>query len=174
MWNTILIITAIIIALPFITALFVKKEYAVEREIMIYKPKHEVFDYIKHIKNQDDYSKWNQNDLNMKKEFRGVDGTPGFVYAWSGNKKAGEGEQEIISIMEGERLNTELRFIRPWKSTGHSYIITEAADEHNTKVKWGLYGESKYPGNVMNLFIGSMLGNDLDTNLNNLKQTLEK
>ena len=45
-----------IIALLLIVGLFVKKEYAVEREIVINKPKAEVFEYIKRIKNQDNYS----------------------------------------------------------------------------------------------------------------------
>jgi hypothetical protein len=43
----ILIVLAIIIAIPLIIALFVKKDYAVQREVTIDKPKQEVFDYIK-------------------------------------------------------------------------------------------------------------------------------
>lgn len=174
MLANILIIVAILIALPFIASLFIKKEYAVEREIIIYRPKHEVFEFLKHIKNQDLFSKWNQMDPDLQKEFIGTDGTEGFIYAWKGNKKAGEGEQEIKSIIEGERINTELRFIKPWKSTGNAYLITEACDEHNTKVKWGIYGENNYPGNIMNLFMNKLIGNDLDISLNNLKHVLEK
>lgn len=45
-----------LIALVFIVGLFVKKEYGVEREIIINKPKAEVFNYIKYLKNQDNYS----------------------------------------------------------------------------------------------------------------------
>ena len=42
----ILVVLAIIIAIPLIVALFVKKDYAVEREVIINKPKAEVFNYI--------------------------------------------------------------------------------------------------------------------------------
>ena len=65
-----------------------------EREITIKKPRHEVFDYIKIPKNQENYNKWVMMDPNLKKDFRGTDGTVGFVFAWHGNKQAGEGEQE--------------------------------------------------------------------------------
>ncbi|MDQ3683867.1 MAG: SRPBCC family protein, partial [Bacteroidota bacterium] len=103
----ILIIIGILIAIPLIIALFVKKEYTVERDITINKPKQEVFNYVKYLKNQDNYSKWVRTDPAMKKDFRGTDGTVGFVYAWDGNKKAGKGEQEIKNIMEGERVDVE-------------------------------------------------------------------
>src|SRR5690606_19741446 len=110
---TILIILAVIFALPFIIALFVKKDYSVERTIIIDRPKHEVFDYIKYLKNQDNYSKWAMMDTDLKKEFRGTDGTEGFVYAWEG-KKSGRGEQEIKLVTDGERITTEVRFIKPF------------------------------------------------------------
>ena len=42
-------------------------------------------------------------DPDMKREFKGMDGTVGFIYAWNGNKRAGEGEQEIKTIEEGKK-----------------------------------------------------------------------
>ncbi|MBA2761849.1 MAG: polyketide cyclase, partial [Segetibacter sp.] len=54
----ILLVILIIIAIPLIIALFVSKEYNIEREITINKPKQEVFNYVKNLKNQDNYSKW--------------------------------------------------------------------------------------------------------------------
>lgn len=66
----ILVVLAIIIAIPLIVALFVKKDYAVEREVIINKPKAEVFNYIKFIKNQGHYSKWSMMDPAMKKTYQ--------------------------------------------------------------------------------------------------------
>ena len=85
----ILFVIAGIIALLIIIALFVKKEYSIFRAITINKPRQEVFNYIKYLKNQDLYSKWVMRDPNMKKDFTGTDGTAGFIYAWEGNKQAG-------------------------------------------------------------------------------------
>ena len=170
----ILIVIGILIAIPLIIALFVKKEYTVERDITINKPKTEVFNYVKYLKNQDNYSKWVGMDPNMKKEFRGTDGAPGFVYAWEGNKKAGKGEQEIKNIMEGERVDVEVRFERPFEGIATTPIVTEAVSADQTKVKWTMNGKSKYPLNFMNLFMDNILGKDLETSLTALKNILEK
>lgn len=173
-FKKILIVILIIIAVPLIIALFVENEYAVEREITINKSKPEVFNYVKHLKNQDHYSKWVMIDPNMKKDFRGTDGTVGFVYAWEGNKNAGKGEQEIKGISEGERVDVEIRFIKPFEGMATAPIITERVSDNKTKVKWGLKGSSNYPMNFMNLFMDNMLGEDLETSLRNLKSILEK
>lgn len=170
----ILIIVLIIIAIPLVIALFVQNEYTVEREITINRPKSEVFNYVRHLKNQDNYSKWVRIDPDMKKDFRGTDGTVGFVYAWDGNKEAGKGEQEIKNIIEGQRVDVEVRFIRPFEGFATAPIITEPVSENQTKVKWSLKGKSGYPMNFMNLFIDNMLGKDLETSLTALKGVLEK
>jgi hypothetical protein len=170
----ILIVIAVLIAIPLIGALFINKEYSTEREIIINKPEAQVFDYVKHIKNQDTYSVWNMKDPNMKQESRGTDGTVGFVNSWNGNDDVGEGEQEITNIKEGERIDMQLRFKRPMESTGNAYMITEPAGENSTKVKWGMHGESSYPFNFMNIMMDGMLGSDLQKGLENMKKNLEQ
>jgi len=166
-----------IIVLLLVVALFVKKEYAVEREIAINKPKQEVFDYVKFLKNQDNFSVWAQTDPNMKKDFRGTDGTVGAVSAWdSENKQVGKGEQEIKNIIEGERIDFELRFLKPFEATDNAFMSTEAVGGNQTKVKWGFNGKMPYPMNLMLLVMNmdKMLGDQLQTGLNNLKTILEK
>jgi uncharacterized membrane protein len=168
---------AILIAIALIVALFVKKDYAVEREITINKPKQEVFNYIKLLKNQDNYSKWATMDPNMKKSYRGTDGTVGFVSAWESKiDSVGVGEQEIKKIIEGERVDFELHFIKPFEATEPAFMATEAVSENQTKVKWGFSGHMDYPMNLMMLFMDfeKMIGDDLQTGLNNLKTVLEK
>ncbi len=167
----ILIGLVIFIALLLIVALFVKKEFATEREITINRPKQEVFDYIKYLKNQDNYGVWQQMDPGMKKTYQGTDGTVGFVYAWDG-KKMGKGEQENVNIIDGERVDSKLRFKTPWESEADTYMTTEASGESQTTVTWSLSGEMPYPFNLMSLV--SDMGNDLGDGLENLKVILEK
>src|ERR1700712_5287235 len=93
---TILLILAGIITLLLIIALFMKKEHYVKREIIINAPQQKVFDYVKLLKNQDEFNKHAMAGPDRKREFKGTDGTVGYIYAWSGNKNAGEGEKEII------------------------------------------------------------------------------
>ena len=169
----ILIVIAVIIAIPLIVALFVKKEYVVQSEITINKPSQEVFDFVKLLKNQEYYNKWVMADPNMKKDLKGTDGTVGFIYAWDGNDQVGQGEQEIKNIQDGREINTELRFIRPMEGLANTKMAT-IPEGGQTKVTWEMRGESKYPMNFMNLFIGKMLGKDQMTSLNRLKEILEK
>lgn len=170
----ILLTIAALIALVLIAGLFVKNEYEVHREITIDKPKHEVFAYVRNLKNQDYYSKWVMTDPEMKKEFRGTDGTVGFVYAWDGNDDAGAGEQEITAITEGEQIDIEIRFKRPFEAIGRTPLKTQAVTENQTKVTWSMFGNSHYPLNVMNFWLDDMLGPDMDQSLNTLKNILEK
>ncbi|MBO9572170.1 MAG: SRPBCC family protein, partial [Chitinophagaceae bacterium] len=159
-----------------VIALFVKKDYAVEREVLISKPKSEVYDYVKYLKNQNNYSTWAKMDPNMTQTFSGTDGTVGFISAWEGNSKVGKGEQEIKNMQEGERIDYEIRFIKPFESVAPSYMATEAVGDNQTKVKWGFSGRMPYPMNIMRLFMNmpELIGRDLQTGLDNLKNILEK
>lgn len=166
-----------IIATPLISALFLKKDYSVKREISIDRSKAKVFDYLKYLKNQDYYSKWSQLDPQMEKSYRGTDGMVGFVSAWNSLKSdVGQGEQEIIRIMDGERIDYELRFVKPFKSISPAYMAIHGEGENRTKVVWGFEGKMEYPMNLMMLFMNlkKMIGDDLEHGLRNLKTELEK
>jgi len=165
-----------LIALVLIVALFVDNEYSVAREVTIGKPKVEVFDYIRYLKNQDNYSVWAAMDPNMKKEFKGTDGMVGFVSSWdSENEDVGKGEQEIKKITEGERIDYELRFYEPFEATDYAYMITESLNDSMTNVTWGFNGKMNYPMNLMLIFMNmdEMLGPDLENGLNSLKRIQE-
>jgi hypothetical protein len=165
----------IIIAIPLILGLFIDGNYAVQRDITINKPKQDVFNYLKLLRNQDNFSKWAAMDPNMKKDYKGTDGTVGFVTSWD-SEKMGKGEQEIKKITEGERIDFELRFFKPMESTDAAYLSTEAISPAQTKVTWGFSGKMKYPLNVLCLFssMDKMLGKDFEVGLTNLKNILEK
>ncbi|OHU86742.1 MULTISPECIES: SRPBCC family protein [Pseudoalteromonas] len=175
MFKKIIIILLLIIASPFILALFVADSYHVEREVEIEQPLEQVFSYIKLLKNQSNYSTWAQMDPAMEAEYRGEDGTVGFVSAWrSKHPEVGVGEQEIIKIDENKRIDFELRFKEPFQSTDPAYMITEST-LNGTKVKWGFNGHMDYPMNLMLLLMDfeQMLGDDLQVGLDNLKEVLE-
>jgi hypothetical protein len=165
------------VTIVLLVAAFTKKEYAIEREIVIAKPKEEVFHYLKYLKNQQDFNVWTQMDPTMKKEYKGTDGTVGAVYSWnSKDKNVGRGEQEIVGIKEGEKIDFELRFFEPFEAKDHAYFATEQVENNQTKVKWGFDGKMKYPMNILLLFMDmdKMLGDQLMQGLKNLKTNLEK
>lgn len=93
----------------------------IEKSINVSRSPATVFDYLKYTRNQDSFSVWNMTDPLTKKEYKGTDGTVGFVYGWdSTNKNVGAGEQETTGIEEGKRIVFALKFFRPMQNTGIS------------------------------------------------------
>ncbi|MCC5907797.1 MAG: SRPBCC family protein [Balneolaceae bacterium] len=164
------------IAFIFAASFIFSNEFSTERSVVIEIPKEEVFDYIRYLENQYNYSVWGAMDPNMSREFRGTDGTVGFISAWEGNEDVGRGEQEIVGIEEGERIDYELRFFEPFESTSDAYMVTESVGDGQTRVIWGMAGTFPRPMNLMMLFMDleGMIGSDYETGLNNLKAILEE
>ena len=168
------ILLAIIILIA-ILAIIAPKTYHVPRSVIINRPTHEVFEYLKYLKNQDEWSPWARKDPDMVKTFTGTDGEIGFVSKWEGNKHVGSGEQEITEIFEGKRIESQLRFFKPWKSISNAFMVVEPVGEE-TEVTWGFDGENKFPSSIFMLFMNmdKMIGKDFEEGLVYLKERLEK
>ncbi|MES2277685.1 MAG: SRPBCC family protein [Bacteroidota bacterium] len=171
---TILLVIAGIIALLLIIAFFMRKEHHVKREIIINAPRQKVFDYVKLLKNQDEFNKGAMEDPDRKREFKGTDGTVGYIYAWSGNKNAGEGEKEITNIVEGQMVEMEIRFVKPMVTSARIIMETEFLSDEQTKVSWSNAGTLKYPINMMIPMMEKHVAKDMDGSLSTLKAILEK
>ena len=172
---TILLVLAGIIALLLIIALFMKKEHYVNREIIINAPRQKVFDFLKLLKNQEQFNKWATADKqNRKEEFTGTDGTVGFIYAWSGDKSAGQGEKEIKNIIEGKRIETEIRFVKPMRVSASVIFETESLSDAQTKLNMINTGTLKYPLNIMIPMAEKNFPKDMEESLSTLKSILEK
>lgn len=178
--NTLKILKLIVLLLVgfvlfiFAASFMVDTDFSTERSVEIEKPIDDVFEYIRHLRNQDEYSAWAAMDPNMTQEFRGTDGTVGFVSAWEG-EETGKGEQEIVEIIEGERIDFKLRFFEPFESEADVYMITDSLSENQTRVTWGLESSMNRPMNLMLLFVNmeEAIGNDYDEGLAKLKEILE-
>jgi hypothetical protein len=172
---TILIIIAALVVLFLIAAALVKKDYTVQQQVIINKNSKDVFDYIKLLKNQRSFNKWAMMDPDAKMDYIGIDGTVGFIYTWdSENKNVGKGEQEIKGISDNVRIDSEVRFEKPFKNVAEVFMETRAVSENETSVQWAMNGKNPYPMNIMNLFIPGMLSKDMGLSLNNLKSILER
>jgi hypothetical protein len=176
MIKKILIALLVLLAIPLITALFVKNHYVVTTQINIKRPVPIVFDYIRFLTNQDNFSVWAAIDPQMLKSYRGIDGTVGFVSSWhSENPDVGTGEQEIMAIVEEQQIDYELRFLEPFTATAPAKMLTKSVGENETQVTWIFEGKMPYPMNLMLLFVDmeAMIGADLQQGLENLKLILE-
>jgi hypothetical protein len=165
-----------LVLLILLVAFFVKNKYVVERNVLVFKPRQEVYNYVRFLKNQNEFSVWAKIDTEMQTAYRGTDGTVGFVSVWdSPVRQAGKGEQEIIKMDEGYRIDYEIRFLKPMRSTDNAYLILKAMQDTITMITWGFTGTIKYPMNAMLLFMNmeDRVGNDLELGLYNLKDILE-
>lgn len=166
-----------LVLLALFVALFLPTDFKVERSAMINQPRDTVFNYIKYLKNQEVYGVWWKADPKMKKEYTGTDGQPGFIAAWNSKKEeVGAGQQKIMALQEGKRIDLELKFLEPFESTNKSFMSTQQIEANTTRVSWGISGQMPYPTNLMGLFIDmeAQLGSDLEKGLKNLKRILEK
>ncbi|MDB2606663.1 SRPBCC family protein [Zobellia sp.] len=172
---TLLYILVSVVVLILILALIAPKTYDVFRTVEVERPKEEVFQYLKSLKRMDEWSPWAKKDPDMEKRITGADGEVGCTSYWKGNKEVGEGEQEIKRIIEGERIESELRFLKPFKSTSDCYLQVDAMNIEKTKVKWGFSGKYKFPMNIMLLFMNmdKAVGKDFEQGLGSLKANLE-
>jgi hypothetical protein len=173
--SIILGLIAAIIAGILIIALFMKKDYSISSEIVINRPKSVVYDYIKNIRNQENYSKWVMADPNVKLAYKGTDGTVGFISSWASEmKNVGVGEQEITNMVEGEKLDMEIRFEKPFKGVSTANTSLVAINENQTKYTNTFNTHSPYPMNIMAPMMKKMLTKDMDETSSRLKAVLEK
>lgn len=163
-----------IIALLLLIALFIPNDYTVSVSTTIDKPRKVVFDYVKLVKNQEDYSVWVMQDPNVNMKYEGVDGTTGFKASWdSKDDNVGAGSQQITAISE-ERIDVDLQFIRPMEGEAKASTILESVSENQTKITAEFYGHSSYPMNLMNFMGEKYITEAENKNLANLKKILEK
>ena len=171
----VLIIGALVV-LFFVLSLAGPKTYAVDRSLVVNRNRDEVFEYVRNLENQDQWGPWGRRDPAMEKNTRGNDGEVGFISSWKGNKKVGEGEQEILRLVPNERVETTLRFFKPWKAESDAFIHLQDEGPQATRVTWGFKGVNKNPmSRVMGLFMDmdKTMGKDFDEGLQNLKEILE-
>lgn len=164
-----------VVVLALVVAFFAGKQFLIESQIVVNQPKDKVFDYLRHMRNHDDFSPWSKLDPDMKKSYEGTDGTVGFVVKWeSNNPQVGKSLHTLTSIKEGERIEVDVRFTEPFQSRNPAYFTTEAVGANQTKVTWGYVGTMKYPTNLLMAFIERKIRVAMDGGLVKLKDILEK
>lgn len=169
------IVVLILIALPFIVALFVPKSYTVSVSETINRPHKEVFEYVRMLDNQKNYSVWVMQDPNLNPEIIGTDGTVGAIQKWNSKMdEVGEGEQEITSLTP-DRMDVDLRFKRPFESTAKAATMYKAIADNQTLLTSEFYSNDRYPFNLMSYFVGrKMIKEAQIKNLKNIKKILEE
>jgi hypothetical protein len=119
------------------------------------------------------WSPWEDVDPALERTYSGADAGAGAFYAWTGNRKAGQGSMEITTSTP-ERIALTLSFLKPWKAT-NDVVFTLGPTTDGTDVTWTMTGEQK---GVMAIFgkvvpMDRLVGKDFEKGLARLKATAE-
>ncbi|MCC6461901.1 MAG: SRPBCC family protein [Saprospiraceae bacterium] len=163
-----------LVALVVLLGLFAKKDYHIERSIEVEAPKDLVYEHYRYFKNGKSWSPWAHLDPNMKESFEGTDGEVGAVHKWSGNDDVGEGQQ-TITAMTPDRIDTEVKFIRPFESTAPRYMLFKGEGK-KTQLTWAFDMHIAFPWNGFAMFtdMNAGVGGDYERGLKNLKKVCEE
>lgn len=149
--------------------------YTVERSATIAAPPQRVYEQIVDFHNWTNWSPWEDVDPELKRTYSGAEAGTGAVYAWSGNRKAGQGRMEIVEAVEPSKVRIDLAFEKPWKAQSDTFFTIEP-DGSGSRVVWSMTGKKTLMTRAMGIFtsMDKMLGPDFEKGLARLKTTTEK
>lgn len=147
--------------------------FQVERSTRVHASPVEVAALIHDFRQWSQWSPYEKLDPTMRRTYSGVASGVGAVYAWEGNSKAGAGRMEILEATSTSTV-VKLDFLKPFE--GHNTAeFTLRPDGEYTEVVWKMHGPMPYFSKVVSVFMDmdSMIGNDFEAGLANLKAAAE-
>ncbi|MBO9532110.1 MAG: SRPBCC family protein [Solirubrobacteraceae bacterium] len=149
-------------------------EFQMTRSTTIAAPPEVILAELVDFRRWQGWSPWEDLDPDLNREFTGADSGVGAHYAWSGNRKAGQGSMEITSVTPSE-VALDLNFLKPIKAN-NKIRFTLTPDGDATKVDWTMSGSndtlaSKLFAKVMP--VDKLVGKDFDKGLAQLKALAE-
>ncbi|MGB0430460.1 MAG: SRPBCC family protein [Bacteroidia bacterium] len=151
------------------------KKAVVERSVNIAAPASTVWNNVKSLEAQHNWSPWAKRDTGMTISYKGETGKVGSKYTWQGNEQVGQGYQTITAINDGNRIEQDLVFTGDWESEAVVWIeVMENGEEQ--KVTWGFKTEYDFVSSIFMMFMDmeSFLGKDFSEGLGYLKDICEK
>jgi len=127
-------------------------EFRVARTATIAAPAPAVFAEVNDFRRWVEWSPFEKSDPAMQKEFSGAPAGVGAVYAWSGNKQAGEGRATIVESRANALVRIRLDFVRPFAGTNMAAFAFEPQGG-NTVVTWSMSGKANFMFKAIGLFM---------------------
>ena len=170
----------ILIALAVVVVAFVvfvalrPSEFRVSRSGTISASPGEVFEQVNDLHCWEAWSPWAKLDPAARNTYEGPREGVGAAFAWSGNKRVGEGRMTIIESRPTELVRFRLDFVKPFKGT-NTADFTVQPEGGGTRVTWTMLGKNNFFFKAMQLFIDcdKMVGRDFEKGLEQLKSVTE-
>ena len=140
--------------------------YEVTRSALIPAPAEDVFPLVNSFLEWTKWSPWENVDPELNRSYSGSDAGAGAKYAWSGNRKAGSGNMEIVESEFPRSIKVRLEFTKPFKAVNPTTFTFTPADS-GTQVTWRMTGENKGLAKVFALFMNmdKFIGTDFERGL---------
>jgi ribosome-associated toxin RatA of RatAB toxin-antitoxin module len=149
--------------------------YEVSRTALIPAPAADIFPLVNSFHEWTKWSPWETVDPAMDRSYAGSASGVGARYTWSGNRKAGSGNMEIVESTEPRSIKIRLEFTKPFKAVNPT-SFTFTPEGSGTRVTWTMTGENKGVGKIFALFMNmdKMVGTDFEKGLASLAGAVAK
>jgi hypothetical protein len=148
--------------------------YTVQRSATLGASPDQVYRQIIDFRNWSAWSPWDDMDPSMSKTYFGPDTGVGAGYAWTGNRKVGQGSMEITGATEASNIQIALEFLKPFKASNTTEFALRPVGD-GTEVTWVMTGPKTLMTRIMGIFksMDSMVGPDFERGLAGLKRVVE-
>jgi hypothetical protein len=148
--------------------------FTMTRSTTVGAPPERVHPLLEDFREWQRWSPWEGVDPDLQRTYTGPARGVGSHYAWSGNRKAGEGTMEITSSSPTEVV-VDLRFLKPFKATNVTRFDLTPVTGDGTRLAWTMTGERNPVMSLMGrLFFDKAIGKDFDRGLASLKAAAER
>src|SRR5205809_3762941 len=177
MLEIILIVLAaivVVIAVLVVIVALQPAEFRIQRSATMSAPPAEVFAQVNDFHNWQAWSPWAKIDPEMKQNYEGSAAGTGAKYAWSGNKKVGEGRMTVLESRPSELVQIKLEFLKPFKATNTAEFTFQPRGDQ-TAVTWSMLGQKNFVMKAFSLFMScdNMLGKEFEKGLAQMKSVVE-
>jgi Polyketide cyclase / dehydrase and lipid transport len=147
--------------------------FEISRSATVQAPAADVHALLNDFREWTKWSPWEDVDPDLHRTYSGPESGVGAKYAWSGNRKAGQGSMEITSSTP-EQVGITLSFLKPWKAT-NDVVFKLLPTGSGTEVVWSMSGEQKGMAALFGKIVSmdKLVGKDFEKGLARLKANAE-
>ncbi len=148
--------------------------FTVQRTTSVDAPPGRVYDAVVDLHRWTAWSPWEDLDPDLQRTYSGKDSGVGAAYAWSGNRRAGQGRMEVVEAVEPSLVRVDVSFVKPFRSQNDTVFRIDPEGE-GSKVTWTMTGPRTLVTRVMGLVrsMDAMIGPDFEKGLARLKRVAE-
>ncbi|MBF90868.1 MAG: hypothetical protein CMP75_03790 [Flavobacteriales bacterium] len=167
----------VIIAIFCCVAYLLPKEFEVNRTIEINAPMESIYEQASVLSNWANWSAWHEMDPEADYTYSSPNAGVGAYYSWDGNPDlVGQGKLTILEADGSSSLKTEVIFLKDGEENGRGNGVWALSETNGvTLVVWSFLGDMGYNpiARWMGLLMDGILGPQLESGLNNMKEYLE-